>query len=145
MNTVGPLLAAMLILLSAPLFSQPPEQELSALLDDLTSTDFDAREKASTRLVAMAPGTEVSLTTESEDGARRSRSVKLLDEGRRVTRASVPILTTYTATADRSRTSFVLLDLYVISLVRYSREGGEKQIRVLRFFEWNTGVGELDG
>jgi len=43
----------MLILLSAPLFSQPPEQELSALLDDLTSTDFDAREKASTRLVAM--------------------------------------------------------------------------------------------
>ena len=97
------------------------------------------------RLVAMEPGSRVSLTTEGDDGQSRSRTVTLLGEGRRVTRASIPILTTYTATADRSRTSFVLLDLYVISLVRYSREGGEKQIRVLRFFEWNTGVGELDG
>jgi len=97
------------------------------------------------RLVATEPGTKVSLTTEGDDGERRSRSVTLLDEGRRVTRASVPILTTYTATADRSRTSFVLLDLYVISLVRYTREGGEKRTRVLRFFEWSSGVGELDG
>jgi hypothetical protein len=97
------------------------------------------------RLVAMEPGSKVSLTTENEDGKRLARSVTLLDEGRRVTRASVPILTTYTATADRSRTSFVLLDFYFISLLRYTREGGEKRTRVLRFFEWSSGVGELDG
>ncbi|MDG1491754.1 MAG: PDZ domain-containing protein [Planctomycetota bacterium] len=96
------------------------------------------------RLVAMEPGAKVSLTLEGDDGEPRVRTIGLLGEGRRVTRASVPILTTYTATADRSRTSFVLLDLYVISLLRYSREGGEKRFSVLRFFQWNTGVGELD-
>ena len=97
------------------------------------------------RLVAREPGTRVRLTLEDADGARRDREVALLGEGRRVTRASVPVLVTYDATADRSRTSFVLLDLYVISLLRYAREGGEKRISVLRFFQWNTGVGELDG
>ena len=97
------------------------------------------------RLVAKDPGTKVTFTTEGDDGTNGSRSVSLLGEGRRVTRASVPILTTYTSTADRSRTSFVLLDLYFISLLRYSRDGGEKRTSVLRFFQWNTGVGELDG
>lgn len=97
------------------------------------------------RLVALEPGTRVELTLEGEDGARRTRSVSLLGEGRRVTRASVPILVTYDATADRSRTNFVLLDLYFISLLRYARDGGEKRISLLRFFQWNTGVGELDG
>ena len=61
-----------------------------------------------------------------------------------MTRFSVPVLATYDAEADRTRESFVLLDLYLISLFRYEREGSEKSWRVLRFFQWSSGVGALD-
>ena len=37
------------------------------------------------------------------------------------------------------------IDLYVISLFRYAREGGEKRWSFLRFFQFASGVGELDG
>ena len=72
-------------------------------------------------------------------------TVKLLDEGRRTTRISIPILATYDAAPDRSREEFVAIDLYVISLFRYAREGGEKRWSFLRFFQFASGVGELDG
>lgn len=96
------------------------------------------------RLLGMDPGTAVQMTVEAEDGSRTERRVKLLGEGRRTTRFSIPVLTTYDATADRERTSFVLLDLYLISLFRYERDGGEKRWSFLRFFQWSTGIGELD-
>ncbi|MEM9379110.1 MAG: PDZ domain-containing protein [Planctomycetota bacterium] len=96
------------------------------------------------RLVAMEPGAKVELRIVGKDGGERTRRVRLLDEGRRTTRFSIPIVTTYDAAADRSRANFVVLDLYVISLFRYAREGTEKRWSILRFFQWNTGVGELE-
>ena len=96
------------------------------------------------RLVAMEPGTRVELRVVEKGGRERTRRVRLLDEGRRTTRFSIPIVTTYDAAADRTRANFVLLDLYIISLFRYAREGTEKRWSILRFFQWNTGVGELE-
>lgn len=95
------------------------------------------------RFIARSPGTRVTLGVAAGDDVREVK-VTLLDEGRRTTRVSFPILATYDATPDRTREEFVLLDLYVISLFRYAREGGEKRWSVLRFFEFASGVGELD-
>ena len=60
----------------------------------------------------------------------------------------IPLLQGRAFTADDSdpdgeSTSFVLIDLYVISLFRYTREGREQEWRFLRWFRWSTGVGEL--
>ena len=97
------------------------------------------------RLLSRDPGTEVELDAAlPRSGKSTSVSVKLLDEGRRLTRFSVPVLATYEGAADRTRESFVLLDLYLISFFRYTREGSEKNWRFLRFFHWASGVGELD-
>lgn len=96
------------------------------------------------RLVARDPGSRVVLGVARDDGGVQDTEITLLDEGRRTTRFSVPVLATYDAAPDRTRESFVLLDLYVISLFRYAREGGEKRWSILRFFQFSSGVGELD-
>lgn len=97
------------------------------------------------RLVALDPGGKVSLEI-IKPGSTKTRRVRvrLLDDGRRTTRVSVPVLATYDREPDGSRTSFVLLDLYLISLFRYARDGGEKRWSFLRFFQFSSGVGELD-
>lgn len=91
----------------------------------------------------LAPNTRVTLTGRTPEGAVETFDVKLLGEGRVVTRASVPVLFTYDADLEADRRSFVLLDLWLISLVRYERDGSERRWRFLRFFEWSSGVGEL--
>ncbi|MEC8511264.1 MAG: PDZ domain-containing protein [Planctomycetota bacterium] len=96
------------------------------------------------RLVARAPGERVTLGVAAGD-VIRDVQVTLLDEGRRTTRISIPILATYDAAPDRSREEFVAIDLYFISLFRYARDGGEKRWSFLRFFQFASGVGELDG
>lgn len=97
------------------------------------------------RFIALDPGTRVTLGVARDSGDVKDVDVTLLDEGRRTTRVSIPVLATYDAAPDRSREEFVLLDLYVISLFRYAREGGEKRWSFLRFFQFASGVGELDG
>jgi len=97
------------------------------------------------RVVALAPGTRVTFTVAFPDGGDpRDVDVSLLDAGRRTTRFSIPVLATYDATADRERENFVLLDLYVISLFRYQRDGTEKSWSILRFFQFAGDVGELE-
>ncbi len=96
------------------------------------------------RLLSREPGEEVELGAVAPGSGKESTvTVKLLDEGRRLTRFSVPVLATYEGAADRTRESFVLIDLYLISLFRYTREGSEKNWHFLRFFHWASGVGEL--
>ncbi len=88
------------------------------------------------------PGASVELSVASEAGPRQV-ALELASTPRRTTKASVPILFTYKAAADGSRASFVLLDLYVISLFRYTRSGAEREYRVLRWIRYSSGVGEL--
>ena len=77
------------------------------------------------------------------DGKERDVAVRLVEEPRQLTHFMIPILTNYDSDPDGESTSFVLIDLYVISLFRYTREGAEKEWRFLRWFRWSTGVGEL--
>jgi hypothetical protein len=94
-------------------------------------------------LGSRAPGSEVELTGTTPEGEARTWEIELLGEGRVVTRASLPILFTWDANLEADRSMFVVLDLWLISLVRRERDGGEVRWRVLRFIEWSTGVGEL--
>ncbi|MEM8710244.1 MAG: PDZ domain-containing protein [Planctomycetota bacterium] len=97
------------------------------------------------RLLSRSPGEKVELEfVVPKRKSSQSAKIKLQDEGRRLTRFSVPVLATYEGAADRTQESFVLLDLYLISLFRYEREGAEKSWRFLRFFHWSSGVGALE-
>ena len=40
-------------------------------------------------------------------------------------------------------TSFALLDLWIISLFEYQRDGGERSYRLLKFIRFGSGYGEL--
>lgn len=96
-------------------------------------------------LARREPGADVELRGQTPAGEAETFEVRLLSEGRVVTRASVPVLFTYDANLEADRRSFVLLDLWLISLLRYERDGGERRWSVLRFFQWSSGVGELGG
>ena len=80
------------------------------------------------RLIARAPGEQVTLGVATGDRVS-DVTVKLLDEGRRTTCISIPILAIYDAAPDRSREEFVAIDLYVVSPsgtpVRWRREALE--------------------
>jgi hypothetical protein len=94
-------------------------------------------------LALRAPKEELTFHGTTPNGEESQFDVQLLGEGRVVTRASVPVLFTYDADLEADRRNFVLLDLWVISLIRYERDGNERRWRFLRFFEWSSGVGEL--
>lgn len=94
-------------------------------------------------LLAEEPGADVDVTWLDASGAKHETTVHLLEVPRAVTGFGIPILTHYDHDIDADTTSFVLIDLYVISLFRYTREGEEKEWRLLRWFRTSSGVGEL--
>jgi len=94
-------------------------------------------------LLAREPGERVAVAWRDADGGERSSRVRLVGEERVLTSAGVPVLANFERDLEADRTSFVLLDLWLISLVRYTRDGAEREWRFLRWFGWSTGVGEL--
>jgi hypothetical protein len=95
------------------------------------------------QLASLPTSSEVTLHGVEAGGDEHEYAVRLLGEGRVVTRASLPVLFTYDADLEADRRNLVVLDLWIISLFRYARDGNERRWRVLRFFEWSSGVGEL--
>jgi len=55
----------------------------------------------------------------------------------------VPILVGYEAAADGSEVSFELLDLWILSLFSYERDGAERRYSLLSLIRFSSGVGEL--
>jgi PDZ domain-containing protein len=111
-------------------------------------TTLNGRPVASARewirlLLAEEPGAEVQVGWIDSEGAAHESDVSLFDISREVTAFMIPIITHYERDFDADTTSYVLLDLYVISLFRYTRDGQEKEWRFLRWFRTQTGVGEL--
>lgn len=94
-------------------------------------------------LGAVEAGARVDVEFRDTAGGERDASVRLLGEPRVLTSAGVPVLAHFRRDLDADRSSFVLLDLWIISLVRYTRDGAEREWRFLRWFGWSTGVGEL--
>jgi len=111
---------------------------------------IDGREVLSARglirtLGSYEPGARVEVGFSGGVGERRSATVRLHAEERLVTDVSVPILGHFSRDLERDRVSFVLVDLWFLSLFRYERDGEEKRYRFLRFFRFSTGEGELSG
>jgi S1-C subfamily serine protease len=110
--------------------------------------EVDGREVLSARalirsLQALAPGAEVLVRFQRIDGSSGEVEIELLDEDSVVTGAQVPILFNYSRDLERDSTEFVLIDLYLISLFRYTRNGDEREYKLLRWFQFSTGTGEL--
>lgn len=95
------------------------------------------------RVQALEEGEAVRLAGTGADGEPFEREVRLLSAPTAVTGWSVPLLAHYSRDLERDESEFALVDLWVISLFRFLRDGDEREYRVLRFFTWRTGVGEL--
>lgn len=96
------------------------------------------------RLQAQPEGARVDVTyTRGAEGPEREARVQLATPNRRVTGVNLPILVNYSSDPEGTQTSFALLDLWLISLLRYERDGAEKRWSILRFFRFSTGIGEL--
>ncbi len=78
-----------------------------------------------------------------DGGQSTTATVELWAPPRHLTRLAVPILFGYQATANDEETEFTLLDLWIFSLFQYEREGQTRSYRFLRWFEYQSGVGEL--
>lgn len=91
------------------------------------------------------PGTSVAVDFVPADGgeARRAK-VELYGPGRRVTRAGIPILIGYRADPNGEAARFYVLDIWLLSLFSYRREGAERHYSVLGLLNYSMGLGELE-
>jgi len=102
-------------------------------------------------LAARAPGSVVEVSFRAagaQDEPLRTTRVRLVEQPTRIIESGVAVLWSYEAAPDSSRSKFTLLDLWVLQLFRYEREGGERRYRLLPIFgwapiRWSTGVGML--
>lgn len=93
------------------------------------------------RLARAEFGSRVEL---QRAGDPRPVAVRLWTPPRKTTRVRIPILYDYEADARNGDKSVTLIDLWLLSLYQYEREGASKAHRVLRWFEWKSGAGELE-
>lgn len=112
-------------------------------------THLDGARQRSERAFVRAlfehpPGATVAVDYLDPDGVERRAEVELHGQGRRVTRAGVPVLIGYDADPDGEEASFYLLDLWIISLFEYRREGAERHYGLFSLLRFSSGVGELE-
>jgi membrane-associated protease RseP (regulator of RpoE activity) len=94
------------------------------------------------RVSALPWGARVELDVEDERGRRTVRA-KLWEPERHLTAFELWPLLAWAESPDESRAAFELLDLWLIWLVKYEREGGTSRTSILRLIEWETGAGAL--
>ena len=94
-------------------------------------------------LQAREPGARVEVVFTDPDGRENLARVELLKQPTCLTGFKIPILLEYEADADGTETSFELVDLFLLSLFRYERQGRERRWSVLGLLRFATGVGEL--
>jgi membrane-associated protease RseP (regulator of RpoE activity) len=94
-------------------------------------------------LAAAAPGQRVELSYRTAEGAEGRAEVELFEPAEVLLEAGLPVLVSYQHDPGAQRTEWTLLDLWLIWLLRYERDGEEHRWSALRFLRWSTGVGEL--
>ncbi len=77
------------------------------------------------------------------DGARRDFDVELWSPPRVLTGLAVPILFRFDRDIAADKVEFALVDLWIIALYDYRREGFARRHRILRFFRFESGEGRL--
>lgn len=94
------------------------------------------------RVAARDFGEEVRLRVVGASGEREV-AVSLWAPRRTLTRLQVPIVFDYAHDPVASVTDFALIDLWLFSVYDYRRELHSRRHRLLYFFEFATGAGEL--
>lgn len=105
-------------------------------------------------LQAAEPGQTVALLREppqpSGQGSRSVLSIapdvvelELLDAPRVLTGLGLPILFHFDRDLTADTTEFALVDLWLIALYDYRRQGEARRHRILRWIRWQTGEGTL--
>ncbi len=99
-------------------------------------------------MAARPFGDEVELDVIPVVGAERAegrdvRDVVLFAPPRTLTALSVPVLFSFERDIEDDRTEFAFIDLWILALYDYRRDGETRRHRLLRFFEYETGVGAL--
>ncbi len=118
-----------------------------AVGDVVTSLDDTAMNSARelVRTVTSRPaGSRVAFTL--ADGRRIT--VELLSAPTRITSAKIPFVWEYEAAADGSTEKLDVIDIVILRLFRFERDGNERTWSLLTLFGWTpfqfgTGVGEL--
>jgi len=96
------------------------------------------------RVAAMPWGEDVKLEVlPAGGGSTRKLGVELYEPDRHWTAFQVWPVVEWAEPADESRSSFELVDLWLIWLFKYERVGETRSYSILRFIAWETGVGAL--
>jgi len=121
--------------------------EVGSLVTDIDGVAYRSERALIRALQAQPPGAAVVVRYRppgsSSDGPIETKTVSLLGPGSRVIEASLPILAGYRSSPDGVESSFYLIDLWIISLFKYRRDGEERHWSLLRFLNFSTGVGKL--
>lgn len=97
------------------------------------------------RLRALPEGATVTVQVALADQGAARHELTLYAPREVLLEARLPLVASYLHDPGASRTEFTVLDLWLLWLVRYERDGEEHHWSVLRFLRWSTGVGELGG
>lgn len=96
------------------------------------------------RLLARDAGDEVRFDFVRPDGSRGRAEVELYEAETWVAGWSVPVLAHYSHDPEGPSTEFALIDLWLLCLLEYQREGKERTWTLLSLFSFSSGRGELD-
>lgn len=113
-----------------------------ALIAELDGAPMEGGATLALRLSERDYGERIAIGV-LESGALSEVEVELWSPPRELTGLGVPILFHWHRDRAADRTDFALIDLWLIALYDYRRVGTAVRHRVLRFFEFASGGGEL--
>ncbi len=114
-----------------------------AMLRAIDGEELRGAEHLLSTVDALPFGGRVIFDVEDGPAVERVR-VRLWSPSREVTDINFPILFNYSRDLVSDKTSFAVLDFFVIALFDYRREGMTRRYRVLRFLRFESGVGVLE-
>lgn len=109
----------------------------------IDGVDIRAASELIRALEAAEPGATVVVRRDGAGAGADDVSVELLDRPRVLTGLGLPILFHFDRDLTTDTTEFALVDLWLIALYDYRRQGEARRHRILRWIRWQTGEGNL--
>jgi hypothetical protein len=109
----------------------------------IDGVDIRAASELIRALEAAEPGATVVVRRDGAGAGADDVSVELLDRPRVLTGLGLPILFHFDRDLTADTTEFALVDLWLIALYDYRRQGEARRHRILRWIRWQTGEGNL--
>lgn len=129
------------------LLPSSPFRAAGFVVDDvivaIDGVDIRAASELIRALEAAEPGATVVVRRDGAGAGADDVSVELLDRPRVLTGLGLPILFHFDRDLTADTTEFALVDLWLIALYDYRRQGEARRHRILRWIRWQTGEGNL--